>query len=105
MSEIGLVSLCTGHSRSHVYKLTAFGWHVADAKYDGNNTADILKSFEWMDSDNVWPKAVIYDTIKGKGVDFSEGKNTWHGAKIDDEHYNIGIVQLEEDVKKKEALI
>lgn len=86
-------------------KLTAFGWHVADAKYDGNNTADILKSFEWMDSDNVWPKAVIYDTIKGKGVDFSEGKNTWHGAKIDDEHYNIGIVQLEEDVKKKEALI
>lgn len=84
-------------------KIKAFGWHVAPEKYDGNNTEDILKSFQWMDSDDIWPKCVIYDTIKGKQVSFSEGKNTWHGAKIDDEHYEIGIKELEEDVKRKEA--
>ena len=86
-------------------KLVSFGWHVNEEKYDGNNTEDILKSFEWMDSDDVWPKACIYDTIKGARVDFSEGKNTWHGAAIDDEHYEIGIKQLNADADKKEALL
>ena len=86
-------------------KLKAFGWHVNEEKYDGNNTEDILKSFKWMDSDDIWPKACIYDTIKGARVDFSEGKNTWHGAAIDDEHYEIGIKQLNADADKKEALL
>lgn len=86
-------------------KLEAFGWHVAPKAYDGHDTKDILDSFAWMDSDDVWPKAVIYDTIKGKGVSFTEGKNTWHGAVIDDESYAKGIVELEADLKKKEAAL
>lgn len=86
-------------------KLEAFGWHVNSESYDGNNTEDILKSFDWIDSDNVWPKAVIYDTVKGKNVSFSEGKNTWHGAVIDAEHYAIGIEELKADTKAKEALV
>lgn len=86
-------------------KLEAFGWHVNDVAYNGNCTKDILKSFDWIDSDDVWPKAVIYDTTKGKNVSFSEGKNTWHGAVIDDEHYEIGIKELKEDTAKKEALV
>ena len=85
-------------------KLRAFGWNVSDG-YDGNNTEDILRSFDWMDSDDVWPKAVIYDTVKGKNVSFSEGKNTWHGAKVDDEHYAIGIKELIADKEAKEALL
>ena len=84
-------------------KLEAFGWLVNDEKYDGNNTSDILKSFQWLDSTPNVPKCVIYDTIKGKGVVFSEGYNTWHGAVIDDEHYEIGIKQLRKDKEEKEA--
>ena len=84
-------------------KLESFGWLVNDTKYDGNNTEDILASFDWLDSTPNVPKCVIYDTIKGKGVDFSEGKNTWHGAVIDDEHYEIGIAQLRADKEAKEA--
>ncbi len=75
-------------------KLRAFGWNVCPQAYNGNNTCDILSSFDWMDSDDVWPKAVIYDTTKGKGVSFTEGKNTWHGAVIDDASYEAGIVEL-----------
>jgi len=86
-------------------KLESFGWHVNSEKYNGNKSADILKSYEWMDSDDIWPKAVIYDTIKGANVSFSEGKNTWHGAAIDDDHYNIGIKDLNADADKKEALV
>lgn len=83
-------------------KLRAFGWNVCPNKYDGNNSADILASYDWLDSDDNWPKAIIYDTIKGKNVSFSEGKNTWHGAVIDDEHFEIGIKELEADTKAKE---
>jgi len=58
-----------------------------------------------MDSDDVWPKAVIYDTVKGKGVSFTEGKNTWHGAVIDDASYAKGIEELKSDLSKKEAAL
>lgn len=86
-------------------KLESFGWLVNDEAYNGNCTKDILKSFDWLDSNDVWPKAVIYDTTKGANVSFSEGKNTWHGAVIDDEHFEIGIKELKEDTAKKEALV
>lgn len=86
-------------------KLESFGWHVNSDEYDGNNTSDILRSYEWMDSDNIWPKAVIYNTVKGKCVSFSEGKNSWHGAKVDDEHYELGCKDLDEDIRKKEAAL
>lgn len=86
-------------------KLKAFGWNVAPNSYDGNNTEDVLASFDWMDSEGSWPKAVIYDTIKGKGVSFTEGKNTWHGAVIDDDSYAKGIVELKADLEKKEAAL
>ncbi|MFA6844873.1 MAG: transketolase [Sphaerochaetaceae bacterium] len=86
-------------------KLSSFGWHVNHEAYDGNNCNDILKSFGWMDSDDVWPKAVIYDTVKGKGVSFTENKNIWHGAVITDDAYEKGIVELKEDLAKKEAVL
>lgn len=86
-------------------KLEAFGWNVAPKAYNGHDTNAILDSFAWMDSDNVWPKAVIYDTIKGKGVSFTEGKSAWHGAVIDDASYAKGIEELNADLKKKEAAL
>ena len=86
-------------------KLEAFGWSINKEEYDGNNTSDILRSFDWIDSSESYPKAIIYNTVKGKNVGFSEGKNTWHGAKIDDEHYFIGLKDLDEDIKLKEALL
>jgi transketolase len=84
-------------------KLASFGWNVCPETYDGNNTEDILKSFQWMDKDEIWPKVVIYDTIKGKGVSFTEGKNAWHGAAIDDDNFNKGMPELKADLEKKEA--
>jgi len=86
-------------------KFKAFGWNVYPKKCDGNSSSDILDSFKWMDSDDVWPKVCIYDTIKGKGVSFTEGKNTWHGKPIDDDSFKKGLVELDEDVKNKESRI
>ncbi len=86
-------------------KFRSFGWLVCDKSYDGNSIPDILDSFSWMDSTPNQPKVVIYDTVKGKDVSFSEGKNTWHGAVIDDEHYEIGKKELDAIIEKKEAAL
>lgn len=86
-------------------KLKAFGWNVAERSYDGHDTADILASFSWMDAGGPWPKAVVYRTVKGKGVSFMEGKSTWHGAPIDDKSFAEGRPQLVADLEKKEAVL
>ncbi|MDR2602551.1 MAG: transketolase [Spirochaetaceae bacterium] len=86
-------------------KIKSFGWNLAPKSYDGNNTKQILEAFDWIDSDAVWPKAIIFDTIKGKGVSFMEGKNAWHGAPIDDDSYAKGRPELAADLKKKEAAL
>ena len=86
-------------------KFKAFGWNVAPKLYDGNDTKALLESYDWMDSDDVWPKAVIYTTVKGKGVSFMEGKSAWHGAPIDIDSYTKGRPELVADIEKKEAAL
>ena len=84
-------------------KLTAFNWHTAPRIYNGHDCNEILDSFKWMDSDDIWPKAVIYNTVKGKGVSFMEGKSAWHGAPIDKDSYAKGRPELVSDLEKKAA--
>jgi transketolase len=90
-------------------KLSAFGWHLAPQAYDGHEIGEILASYKWLDSmassDDVWPKAVIYNTVKGKGVSFMEGKHAWHGAPIDETSYKKGRPELAADMDKKEAVV
>lgn len=86
-------------------KFRSFGWNIGPDTYDGHDIKSILDSFAWIDCDDVWPKAVIYKTVKGKGVSFMEGKNIWHGAPIDDESYSKGRIELLADIEKKEELL
>jgi len=86
-------------------KFRVFGWHQAPRAWKGHDQQDILDSFAWLDSDDIWPKVLIYDTIKGKGVSFMEGKSAWHGAPIDKDSYEKGAVELTEDMKQKEAAL
>ena len=86
-------------------KFRAFGWDTAPKAWDGHNTKEILASFDWLDKDDVWPKVVIYNTVKAKGVSFMEGKSAWHGAPIDKASYEKGRPELVADVEKKEAAL
>lgn len=52
-------------------KLRAFGWHVV--RCDGHDTAVLEAMFRSLDTVTDRPKAIIADTIKGKGVSFMEG--------------------------------
>jgi transketolase len=73
-------------------KLRAFGWHVAPC--DGHDVAAIETTLRSLDAIADRPKAVIADTIKGKGVSFMEGPSlrkgelyAYHsGAPTEDEY-------------------
>ncbi|MDC7245172.1 MAG: transketolase [Sphaerochaetaceae bacterium] len=86
-------------------KFKDFGWNVAPKTYDGHDMQEILDSFDWIDSDDVWPKLVVYNTVKGKGVSFMEGLNKWHGSPIDADSYAQGRPELVADIERKEAVL
>lgn len=75
-------------------KFRAFGWKVAGKRYKGNDMASVFSSFGDLDAMEGWPKVAIYDTVKGRGVSFMEGKNTWHGAPVDDGSYATARPEL-----------
>ena len=52
-------------------KFAAFGWHVE--RIDGHDLDVIEATFRKLDAITDKPKAIIADTIKGKGVSFMEG--------------------------------
>jgi transketolase len=52
-------------------RIRAFGWHVT--RCDGHDVAALQRTFRSLDAVTDRPKAVIADTVKGKGVSFMEG--------------------------------
>ena len=68
---------------------------------DGNNFNDIKKTFEKIKGINA-PKAIIANTIKGKGVDFIEGNPSKKGHYYD---YHSGSLSHEKYLEAKSQLI
>lgn len=66
-------------------KWTAFGWNVIPR--DGHDVASFAEAVEKAKNSKGKPNIIIAKTVKGKGIDFMEGKNTWHGKAINDEDY------------------
>ena len=57
-------------------KLKAFGWDVATS--NGNDPKDFIAVIESLNRGNKKPKAVIAQTVKGRGVSFMENNPAWH---------------------------
>ena len=73
-------------------KFEAFGWHVIEC--DGHSPAALVAAYDEAETVKGKPTMILAHTVKGKGVSFMEGKNTWHGAPIDDEHYAQAMKEL-----------
>ena len=73
-------------------KLRSFKWEVIDI--DGHDIGEILSSL--TPGGESKPRAIIANTIKGKGVSFMENDNSWHQKSIDDDQYFKAIKELEE---------
>lgn len=73
-------------------KWAAFGWNVIAC--DGHDVAALDAAFTLAKTNHNSPTMIIANTIKGKGVSFMEGKNTWHGAAISDENLAQALSEL-----------
>jgi len=75
-------------------KLSAFGYFVIDA-VDGHDTEAILKALDESTKEGK-PKAIICNTVKGKGVSFMENQVGWHGGATTTDETKLALRELEE---------
>ncbi len=74
-------------------KFEAFGWQVFLC--DGNDMEAVLSTLESAKAAHgSKPKAVIAETVKGKGVSFMEGQAGWHGKAPNAEQTEQAIDEL-----------
>lgn len=71
-------------------KFKAFGFDVYEV--DGHDNGQLLDALQ---APSVYPKAIIANTIKGKGLSFAEGEYTWHHNVITDKLYNQAVEELQ----------
>lgn len=70
----------------------AFGWNVLSCP--GHDLDALCAAIDLAKDSKGKPTIIIADTIKGKGVDFMEGKNVYHGKPLTDEEIRLAIAQL-----------
>ena len=75
-------------------KIRPFGWEVAEC--DGHDCESILKATAWARAAEALPRAVVANTVKGKGVSFMEGDSVWHGKPLEATHYAAAKGELRE---------
>lgn len=73
-------------------KFRAFGVNVIEV--DGHNIEGVANAIEQAKGVKGIPTIILAKTVKGKGVSFMEGKNTWHGSPIGDEDYARAMAEL-----------
>jgi transketolase len=70
-------------------KFNSFGWYAIEI--DGHDIPSIFMALNEHSTGN--PKAIIANTIKGKGFSFSEKCNEWHHAVLTQKQYDLGITE------------
>src|SRR3989339_19754 len=87
-------------------KLKAFGWEVLEV--DGHNLPGLISLFKNLDYANGKPKAVILDTVKGKGISFMEhpvamakdGLYLWHNKVPNQAEYELAVGEVDKKIKE-----
>ena len=74
-------------------KWRAFGWEVFTC--DGHSVTDFEETVRRVQAHKGSPSIILAKTVKGKGISFMEGKNTWHGKAISDTDYAAAKGELE----------
>ena len=72
-------------------KWSSFGWHTTEL--DGHNIQELYNFFNTCSSIDK-PKAIIANTIKGKGFSFSENNNDWHHSVLTKSLYDKAVKEL-----------
>ena len=72
--------------------LKALGFQVIEI--DGNDVAQVYDAF-LAPREEGKPKAIVGNTVKGKGVSFMENNNDWHHNRLTDTQLAAALAELE----------
>lgn len=72
-------------------KWSSFGWDTVSL--DGHNVSELYEYFN-LRHNSKKPKAIIANTVKGKGFSFSENNNNWHHAVLTKSLYEQALKEL-----------
>lgn len=75
-------------------KFKAFNFHVID-NVDAHDFDAIRSAFNEAKNTKGMPTAIIFKSIKGKGVSYMENNVSWHGTAPNDEQFEIAMEELE----------
>ncbi|MEA5030590.1 MAG: transketolase [Sphaerochaeta sp.] len=73
-------------------KWADFGWHTQTI--DGHDIAQILDAVEQAKLVVDRPSVIVAKTVKGQGLSFMVGDNTWHKRVYTDAEYEQAMVEL-----------
>lgn len=73
-------------------KFKAFGFEVFTC--NGHDVEALSDTIDLAKAVKGKPSVILAETVKGKGVSFMEGKNTWHGKAINDEECKLALAEL-----------
>jgi transketolase len=73
-------------------KFKAFGFEVFTC--NGHDVEALSDTIDLAKAVKGKPAVILAETVKGKGVSFMEGKNTWHGKAINDEECKLALAEL-----------
>lgn len=73
-------------------KFAAFGWHCQEI--DGHNFGQILGAVENAKRVKDKPSVIVARTIKGRGVSFMIGDNSWHKRVYTEDEYKKAMIEL-----------
>ncbi|MGI6086222.1 MAG: transketolase [Acetivibrionales bacterium] len=73
-------------------KFSAFGWNCIEC--DGHSIGELCEALDAVRDYKGKPSIILARTVKGKGVSFMEGKNTWHGKPIGKAEYEQAMQEL-----------
>jgi transketolase len=74
-------------------KIREFGFDVREC--DGHDCESIYTAVTWAAQARRRPRAIVADTVKGKGVSFMEGQSAWHGKPLSEDDYAIAKRELQ----------
>ena len=72
-------------------KWSSFGWDAVEL--NGHSVIELYNYFQERKKINK-PKAIIANTIKGKGFSFSENNNDWHHSVLTKNFYEKALKEL-----------
>ena len=77
-------------------KWESFGWEVLEC--NGHDIREIIEVLDKADSIKGKPVLILANTIKGKGLSFTENVVGFHNGAMTQEQYDLAILELAEAV-------